>query len=112
MYIKDKTLYRSVIITDSKKHVHRQYCLDNKSEILAEKACWRHFQDLAQAKREAELRGEEEDNSPEAQRKKRHEEYEARKKARENREGKDSSAKESKEGAGKEEMHKEHKEHN
>ncbi len=47
MYIKDKTLYRNFIITDSHKHVHKQYCLDNKSEIIAEKACWRYFQDLA-----------------------------------------------------------------
>jgi hypothetical protein len=47
MYIKDKTLYRNFIITDSRKRVHKQYCLDNKSEIIAEKACWRYFQDLA-----------------------------------------------------------------
>ena len=47
MYIKDKTLYRNFIITDSHKHVHKQYCLDNKSEIIAEKPCWRYFQDLA-----------------------------------------------------------------
>ena len=47
MYIKDKTLYRSFIITDSRKRVHKQYCLDNKSDIIAEKACWRYFQDLA-----------------------------------------------------------------
>jgi len=47
MYIKDKTLYRSFIITDSRKRVHKQYCLNNKSDIIAEKACWRYFQDLA-----------------------------------------------------------------
>jgi len=47
MYIKDKTLYRNFIITDARKHVHKQYCLNNKSEIIAEKACWRYFQDLA-----------------------------------------------------------------
>ncbi len=47
MYIKDKTLYRNFIITDAHKHVHKQYCLNNKSEIIAEKACWRYFQDLA-----------------------------------------------------------------
>ena len=97
IYLKDKTLYRSLIITDSKKHVHRQYCLDNKSEVLADKSCWRYFQDLAQSKREAELKGEEEDNSPEAQRKKRHEEFEARKKAHEDKQGKDNKSQESKE---------------
>ncbi len=47
MYIKDKTLYRNFIITDAHKRVHKQYCLNNKSEIIAEKACWRYFQDQA-----------------------------------------------------------------
>ena len=118
MYIKDKTLYRSLIITDSKKHVHRQYCLTNKSDVLADKACWRYFQDLAQAKREAELKGEEEDNSPQALRKKRREEFEAKKKAREGHDSKNNSAAESKEESGQEDPHKaekhsqdKHKEH-
>jgi len=113
MYLKDKTLYRSLIITDSKKHVHRQYCLDNKSQVLAEKACWRHFQDLSLAKREAKLKGEEEDNSPQAQRKKRREENEAKKKSRDGLDSKDNSATEPKEESGKENQHKadKHKEH-
>ena len=44
MYVsKDKTLYRSYIITDGVKHVNKNYCLTNKGEVLAEQACWRHF---------------------------------------------------------------------
>ena len=44
MYVsKDKTLYRSYIITDGAKHVNKNYCLTNKGEVLAEQACWRHF---------------------------------------------------------------------
>ena len=40
---KDKTLYRSYIITDGAKHVNKNYCLNNKGEVLAEQACWRYF---------------------------------------------------------------------
>jgi hypothetical protein len=40
---KDKTLYRSYIITDGAKHVNKNYCLTNKGEVLAEQPCWRHF---------------------------------------------------------------------
>jgi len=61
MYIKDKTLFRNFIITDSRKRVHKQYCLDNKSEIIAEKACWRYFQDLAYKKREDAEKAKEEE---------------------------------------------------
>ena len=44
MYVsKDKTLYRSYIITDGAKHVNKNYCLNNKGEVLAEQACWRYF---------------------------------------------------------------------
>ena len=92
--------------------------MTNKSDVLADKACWRYFQDLAQAKREAELKGEEEDNSPQALRKKRREEFEARKKAREGHDSKTNSATESKEASGKEDQKKtekrqedKHKEH-
>jgi hypothetical protein len=44
MYVsKDKTLYRSYIITDGAKHVNKNYCLTNKGETLAEQSCWRYF---------------------------------------------------------------------
>jgi hypothetical protein len=61
MYIKDKTLYRSFIITDSRKRVHKQYCLNNKSDIIAEKACWRYFQDLAFKRLQEAENGKEEE---------------------------------------------------
>jgi hypothetical protein len=44
LYVKDRTLYRTFIVGDAKKKIRRQYCLDNQSNILAEKSCWRHFE--------------------------------------------------------------------
>jgi hypothetical protein len=44
LYVKDRTLYRTFILGDAKKKIRRQYCLDNQSNILAEKSCWRHFE--------------------------------------------------------------------
>ena len=43
IYVRDTTLYRSYIISDQKKRIMREYCLDNKSNILATKSCWEHF---------------------------------------------------------------------
>ena len=59
IYVKDKTLYRSFILTDSKRHIHRQYCLNNASEVLAAKSCWRHFQDVESEKKSREAKAEE-----------------------------------------------------
>lgn len=44
LYVKDRTLYRTFILGDAKKKIRRQYCLDNQANILAEKSCWRHFE--------------------------------------------------------------------
>lgn len=44
LYVKERTLYRTFILGDSKSRIKRQYCLDNQSNILAEKSCWRHFE--------------------------------------------------------------------
>ena len=44
LYVKERTLYRTFILGDAKKKIRRQYCLDNQSNILAEKNCWRHFE--------------------------------------------------------------------
>lgn len=44
LYVKDRTLYRTFILGDAKKKIRRQYCLDNQSNVLAEKSCWRHFE--------------------------------------------------------------------
>jgi hypothetical protein len=44
LYVKERTLYRTFILGDAKKKIRRQYCLDNQSNILAEKSCWRHFE--------------------------------------------------------------------
>lgn len=45
VYLRKRTLYRSFIISDAKKRVHRQYCLDNQSEVIAETSCWKHFEE-------------------------------------------------------------------
>ena len=45
VYLRKRTMYRSFIISDAKKRVHRQYCLDNQSEVIAETSCWKHFED-------------------------------------------------------------------
>jgi len=45
VYLRKRTMYRSFIISDAKKRVHRQYCLDNQSQVIAETSCWKHFED-------------------------------------------------------------------
>jgi len=45
VYLRKRTLYRNFIISDAKKRVHRQYCLDNQSEVIAETSCWKHFEE-------------------------------------------------------------------
>ena len=50
VYLRKRTLYRSFIISDAKKRVHRQYCLDNQSEVIAETSCWKHFEENADEK--------------------------------------------------------------
>ena len=45
VYLHKRTLYRSFILSDAKKRVHRQYCLDNQSEVIAETSCWKHFEE-------------------------------------------------------------------
>ena len=45
VYLRKRTLYRSFILSDVKKRVHRQYCLDNQSEVIAETSCWKHFEE-------------------------------------------------------------------
>ena len=43
--VKDRTLYRTFILSDHKKHIYKEFCLNNKSEILDETSCWKHFED-------------------------------------------------------------------
>ena len=43
--VKDRTLYRTYILSDHKKHIYKEFCLNNKSEILDETSCWKHFED-------------------------------------------------------------------
>ena len=50
VYLRKRTLYRSFIISDNKKRVHRQYCLDNQSEVIAETSCWKHFEESGDEK--------------------------------------------------------------
>jgi len=50
VYLRKRTMYRSFIISDAKKRVHRQYCLDNQSEVIAETSCWKHFEENAEEK--------------------------------------------------------------
>lgn len=45
VFLRKRTLYRSFILSDVKKRVHRQYCLDNQSEVIAETSCWKHFEE-------------------------------------------------------------------
>ena len=45
VYLRKRTLYRSFILSDAKKRVHRHYCLDNQSEVIAETSCWKHFEE-------------------------------------------------------------------
>ena len=45
VYLRKRTLYRTFILNDMKKRVHRQYCLDNQSEVIAETSCWKHFEE-------------------------------------------------------------------
>ena len=50
VYLRKRTLYRSFILSDAKKRVHRQYCLDNQSEVIAETSCWKHFEESGDEK--------------------------------------------------------------
>jgi len=50
IYIKQRTLYRTFIISDAKRRVHRQYCLDNQSNVLANTSCWKHFEENSEDK--------------------------------------------------------------
>lgn len=50
VYLRQRTLYRTFILTDLKKRVQRQYCLDNQSEIIAETSCWKHFEETGDEK--------------------------------------------------------------
>lgn len=43
MYVRNKTLYRSYVIGDAKLGQVKEYCLDNRSKILATTPCWKHF---------------------------------------------------------------------
>jgi hypothetical protein len=43
--VKDRTLYRTYILSDHEKHIYKEFCLNNKSEILDEESCWKHFED-------------------------------------------------------------------
>jgi len=43
--VKDRTLYRTFILSDHEKHIYKEYCLNNKSEILADTSCWKHFEE-------------------------------------------------------------------
>jgi len=43
--VKDRTLYRTYILSDHKKHIYKEFCLNNKSEILDDTSCWKHFED-------------------------------------------------------------------
>ena len=53
MYVKDKALYRSYMIGDTKLGQVKEYCLDNRSNILANEPCWKHFANLDQQKQKA-----------------------------------------------------------
>lgn len=50
IYIKQRTLYRSFILSDAKRRIHRHYCLDNQSAVLAETSCWKHFEESGEEK--------------------------------------------------------------
>jgi hypothetical protein len=50
VYLRKRTLYRTFILTDAKKRLNRQYCLDNQSEVLAETSCWKHFEESGEEK--------------------------------------------------------------
>lgn len=50
VYLRKRTMFRSFIISDAKKRVHRQYCLDNQSEVIAETSCWKHFEESGDEK--------------------------------------------------------------
>jgi hypothetical protein len=50
LFVKQRTLYRTFIISDAKRRVHRQYCLDNQSAVLAETSCWKHFEEAGEEK--------------------------------------------------------------
>jgi hypothetical protein len=50
VYIKQRTLYRTFIISDAKRRVYRQYCLDNQSNVLANTSCWKHFEENSEDK--------------------------------------------------------------
>jgi hypothetical protein len=50
VYLRQRTLYRTFILTDVKKRVHRQYCLDNQSEVIADTSCWKHFEESGDEK--------------------------------------------------------------
>ncbi len=43
--VKDRTLYRTFILSDHSKHIYKEYCLNNKSEVLADTSCWKHFEE-------------------------------------------------------------------
>jgi len=43
MYVRNKTLYRSYLIGDTKVGQVKEYCLDNRSNIIANEPCWKHF---------------------------------------------------------------------
>jgi hypothetical protein len=50
IYVKQRTLYRTFIISDAKRRVYRQYCLDNQSNVLANTSCWKHFEENSEDK--------------------------------------------------------------
>ena len=77
MFVKDKALYRSYLIGDSKLGQVKEYCLDNRSNILANEPCWKYFANLDQDKAKAK------DESKSAQQEAKKAEEEAKQAAKE-----------------------------
>lgn len=73
MYVRDKTLYRSYLIGDTKLGQVKEYCLDNRSNIIANEPCWKHFaaqdQNKHKSREESQLAAQEAAKAEEAARK-------------------------------------------